>query len=103
MPDNSSAYIEDIASLEEMRAALLRFQSEAQDAVRNAQREITTALDGLQERLSYWQRQLSKRLDILAQARDQLARCQSLRGPHGERADCSASAAAVRQAERRVQ
>ncbi len=60
MPDNSSAYIEDIASLEEMRAALLRFQSEAQDAVRNAQREITAELNGFQERLHYWQRQLSK-------------------------------------------
>jgi multidrug efflux pump subunit AcrA (membrane-fusion protein) len=103
MPDNSSAYVEDIASLEEMRAALLRFQSEANDALRNAQREITAAHDQLQDRLHYWQRQLSKRQEALGQARDALARCLSLRGPHGERADCSAPAAAVRQAEQRVQ
>jgi len=103
MPDNSSVYIEDIASLEEMRAALLRFQSEANNAVKNAQREITAALDGLQERLHYWQRQLSKRQEACAQARDELARCLSLRGPHGERADCSVLAVAQRQAERKVQ
>jgi hypothetical protein len=103
MPDNSSAYVEDIASLEEMRAALLCFQSEANDALRNAQREITAAHDQLQDRLHYWQRQLSKRQEALGQARDALARCLSLRGPHGERADCSAPAAAVRQAEQRVQ
>jgi hypothetical protein len=103
MPDNSSAYIEDIASLEEMRAALLRFQSEAQDAVRNAQREITAALDEFQQRLHDWQRQLSKRLEGLAQAKNDLARCQSFCGPHGERADCSGLAVAVRQAEQKVQ
>src|SRR5438270_8834661 len=103
MPDNSSAYVEDIASLEEMRAALLRYQSEAHDALTKAQREITTALDGLQERLHYWQRQLRLRQEALGQARDALARCLSLCGPHGERADCSAPAAAVKQAERRVQ
>ncbi len=103
MPDNSSAYLEDIASLEEMRAALLRFQNDADNAVKSAQREITAALDGLQDRLHYWQRQLSKRQDALAQAKNELARCLSFRGPHGEGADCSAFAAAVRQAEQKVQ
>ena len=103
MPDNSSAYIEDIEFLEEMRAALLRFQSEAQDAIRNTQREITAALDQLQDRLHYWQRQLSKRQEVLAQAKNDLARCLSFRGPHGEGADCSGPAAAVRQAEQKVQ
>lgn len=103
MSDNSSAYIEDIASLEEMRAALLRFQSEASDALRNAQREVTAAHDQLQDRLHYWQRQLSKRQEVLALAKNDLDSCLSLRGPHGERADCSAHAAAFRQAERRVQ
>ena len=103
MPDNSSAHVEAIAILEEMRAALLRFQSEAHDAVTNAQREIIAALDGLQERLRYWQRQLRMRQETLAQAKNELNSCLSLRGPHGERADCSAQMAAVRQAERKVQ
>lgn len=103
MFNNSSAYVEDIASLEEMRAALLRYQSETHDALTKAQREITTALDGLQERLHYWQRQLRARQETLGQARDALARCLSLHGPHGERADCSAHAAVVKQAEQRVQ
>lgn len=103
MPDNSSAYVEDIASLEEMRSALLRFQSEADNAIRNAQREITATLDGLQERLHYWQHQLRMRQEALGQAREALATCLSLRGPNGERANCSGPEAAVRQAERRVQ
>lgn len=103
MSDKSSVNVGAISALEEMRASLLRFQSEAGSAVRNAQPEITAALNGLQERLHYWQHQLRARQDALAQARDALARCLSLRGPNGERADCSGPSAAVRQAERRVQ
>src|SRR5438270_3942011 len=99
MPDNSSVHVEAIAVLEEMRAALLRYQSEVHDALTKAQREIITALDGLHERLHYWQRQLRVRQETLGQARYALAKCLSLR----ERADCSAPAAAVKQAERRVQ
>jgi tetratricopeptide (TPR) repeat protein len=103
MPDNSSAHVEEIAILEEMRAALLRFQSEANEAVTNAQREIVAAIDGLQERLRYWQRQLRMRQETLAQAKNELNSCLNWRGPHGERADCSAQMAAVRQAERKLQ
>src|SRR2546421_8590367 len=98
MPDNSSVHVEAIAVLEEMRAALLRYQSEVHDALTKAQREIITALDGLHERLHYWQRQLRVRQEALGQARDALAKCLSLSGPNGERADCSAPAAAVKQA-----
>lgn len=103
MPDNSSAYVEALAALEEMRTALLRFQSEARSAVTSAQREITAAHDQLQEQLRYWQRQLGMRQETLAQARNELARCLSLRGPNGERANCSALETAARQAERKVQ
>lgn len=103
MPDNSSVHVEAIAVLQEMRAALLSYQNETHEAITKAQREITAALDGLQERLHHWQRQLRARQEALGQAKDALARCESIRGPRGERADCSGPAAAVRQAERRVQ
>jgi FtsZ-binding cell division protein ZapB len=103
MPDNSSVHVEAIAVLQEMRAALLRYQNETHEAITKAQREITAALDGLQERLHHWQRQLRVRQEALGQAKDALAKCESIRGPRGERANCSGPAAAVRQAERRVQ
>lgn len=103
MPDKSSVNVQAISALEEMRVALLRFQSEAQSAVTTAQPEITATLNGLQERLRYWQNQLRARQEALAQARDALARCLNFRGPNGERANCSAHEAAVRQAERKVQ
>jgi FtsZ-binding cell division protein ZapB len=103
MPDKSSVNVQAISALEEMRAALLRFQSEAQSAVTTAQPEITATLNWLQERLRYWQNQLRARQEALSQAKNALARCLSLRGPNGERADCSSLSAAVGQAERKVQ
>jgi hypothetical protein len=58
MPTNSSAHVQAIAALEDMRTALVRFQSETQSAVTTTTPEITATLDWLQERLRYWQREL---------------------------------------------
>jgi len=103
MPDNTSVYVAAIETLQELRTALLRFQSETHDAVKNAQPQITAALDWLQERLRYWQHQLRTRQAALEQAMAELSRCLSWRGPNGEGANCSGLAAAVRQAECKVQ
>jgi len=102
----SSAHVEAIEALEELRNALLRFKHEAQSALDVARMETNRTKEWLQERLFHWQKELHRRERILQDAQAALTRCQSkvYRDSEGRThvPDCSVEQAAVRRAKQLV-
>lgn len=73
----SSAHVEAISALEELRNALLRFKSEAQSALDAARMETKRTQEWLQERLYHWQKEVHRRERILQEAQAALRTCES--------------------------
>jgi hypothetical protein len=99
-----SANVLSIQAIEDLKAALARFGGEA---LNTAQLEIRRTLDWLTERLHYWQNEVRRRQQILAQVQAALARCRAcgMRDPKtGAYREplCTAEWEAVRQAEARL-
>ncbi len=103
------AHVQSIAALEELRGALLRFKSEAQNALNAAEIEVKRTRDWLQERLQSWQYELKRRRRALEEAQAALRACEAMAmaaaiASAGNAApDCSPFAAAVMRAKRRVE
>ncbi len=100
---SSSANVRSIAVLEELKAALMRFKSDARGSLETADAEINRARAWLQERLAYWQSELKRRRRQLEEAETALAGCLMLAAASAGYADCSPLEAAVMRAKRRVE
>ncbi|MBM3127944.1 MAG: hypothetical protein FJ009_04820 [Chloroflexi bacterium] len=94
----SSANVRAIHALDDFKAALARFGSEAQDALGAAAQEIQRTLDWLAERANHWRNEVRRRAEAVRQAEAALARCQACRPPR----DCSAYQNALLQARVRL-
>jgi hypothetical protein len=92
----SSANVKAIEALEAMRSALLKFKSDAAGSLYAMQAESRRAIEWLEERQRHWQKALQRRIEILQQARADLADCQSDGG------NCSRETAMVQRARRDV-
>lgn len=104
----TSANVKAIQALEELRTALMRFKSDTQRTLQVAEGEINRTKAWLQERLTYWQRELQRRQRELQEAQGALRTCQaqSYRDPETGRVyvpDCSREQAVVRQAQHQVE
>jgi hypothetical protein len=102
-----SANVLSVQALEDLKAALARFGGEAHEALNAAQLEIRRTLDWLAERLQYWQNEVRRRQQLLAQAQAALARCRAsgMRDPKTgayREPPCTAEWEAARQAEARL-
>jgi hypothetical protein len=104
---SSSANVQSIQALEDLKGALGRFSGEAQEALGAAEQEIRRTLDWLHERLNHWQNEVRRRQEEVRQAMDALRRCQasgySDRDGHYHAPDCSAYERALRQAQARLE
>lgn len=100
---SSSANVRSIAVLEELKAALMRFKSDARGSLETAEVEISRVRSWLQERLAYWQSELKRRRRQLEEAEAALAGCLMLAAASAGYADCSPLEAAVMRAKRRVE
>jgi len=100
---SSSANVLSIAALEELKAALMRFKSDARGSLETAEVEISRVRSWLQERLAYWQSELKRRRRQLQEAEAALAGCLMLAAASAGYADCSPLEAAVIRAKRRVE
>lgn len=74
-----SAHVLSIQALADLKAAFTRFGHETQEALNATDIELRRTLDWLQERLAYWQREVRRREQILAQAERALEACRSVR------------------------
>jgi len=72
-----SANITAIQALQDFSGALNRFKGEALEALNAAAQEIQRTFDWLTERLHYWQAEVRRREEILAQVRAELVRCRT--------------------------
>jgi len=71
----STARVTSIAALREFRLALAKYRSEAAAALIEAESDIQRTLVWLRhDRLSYWQRELRKRQELLARAKSDMYR-----------------------------
>src|SRR5712692_8024844 len=71
----SSANVQSIAALEDLRGALMRFKDEAQKALQAAEMEIQRTRAWLQDRLQYWQSELRRRRRAWEEAQAALEAC----------------------------
>src|SRR5690242_15008389 len=76
-----SARITSIESLKEFRTSLCRFGHDAKEAVCATELEIRRILDWLEEKLTYWQREVRIREEDVARAKAELIQRQ-----YGQRA-----------------
>lgn len=72
-----SANVLSIQALEDLRAAIKRFSSEAQESLNAAALEIRRTQDWLTERRAYWQREVQRRQEILRRVEAALAACRA--------------------------
>ena len=104
---SSTAHVQSIQALEELKGALGRYSGEAQEALGAAEQELRRTLDWLQERLNHWQNEVRRRQEEVRQAMDALRRCQasgySDRDGHYHAPDCRAYERALRQAQARLE
>ncbi|MCX7840843.1 MAG: hypothetical protein N2559_15520 [Anaerolineae bacterium] len=99
--------VQAIHALDDLRAALVRFASEAQSTLDAAQQEIQRTLDWLTERANYWRNEVTRREALVRQAEAALARCQASayydsRTGRSYVPDCSAYQTALLQARVRL-
>lgn len=74
---NRSARVESIDAVGAMRVALTRFQEEAGDALSSLEHQINRFLDWLEhDQLQYWQHQMRRASERVAEARANLERKQ---------------------------
>lgn len=74
---SASANVQSIQALDDLRAALGRFQEQAQEALAASEQEIRRTLDWLNERRNHWQSEVRRRQAAVAQAQAALSRCQA--------------------------
>jgi exonuclease III len=89
----------DIAALKEFSRALARYRHAQRDVVERGDYQIAATRASLEEKASQWR-------SLLAQRKADLADCQraaAMEAEAGGHADCSAQAAAVREAQERVE
>jgi exonuclease III len=89
----------DIAALKEFTRALARYRHAQRDVVERGDYQIAATRASLEEKASQWR-------SLLAQRQADLASCQraaAMEAEAGGHADCSAQAAAVREAQDRLE
>jgi hypothetical protein len=89
----------DIAALKEFTRALARYRHAQRDVVERGDYQLAATRASLEEKASQWR-------SLLAQRQADLAACQraaAMEAEAGGHADCSAQAAAVREAQDRVE
>jgi hypothetical protein len=103
---STSAHVQSIQALDELKGALGRFRGEAQEVLNAAEQEIRRTLDWLQERLNHWQNEVRRRQEEVRRAAAALARCRASgyvdRDGRYHAPDCSAYEHALHQAELRL-
>jgi len=73
----SPAHVTSVDALAALRAALLKFEAGARDAVTLLQLEVRRAVDWVeQDRRRYWPEQVKQASEQLVEARNELERCQ---------------------------
>lgn len=73
----SSANVRNIQALVDLKAALVRYKSDAQASLFAARQEIQREQDWLAERERYWQREVQRAEVFMRQTQAALARCQA--------------------------
>jgi len=101
-----SARVQSIRALEDLKGALSRFVSEAQEALQAAEQEIRRTEEWLQERLAHWRNEVQRRQEKVRRTEAALARCQAS-GYHDREGryhapDCSTYEHTLRQAQIRL-
>jgi len=105
----NQAKVLDPGIFDELKAALAKFESEAGDSVRSAERAIQETRDWLEERVGHWNSEINRRKQEVQRAQDALKRCQSSaqssdnQGKKEQKKDCSAETQAVVQAKRALE
>ena len=103
---SQGANVRAIQALEDLRAALIRFGPEAQDALRAMEQEIRRTQEFLAAVEARWRREVRQRKEIVRRASSALARCQAsgYRDQDGRyhRPDCRIQEEAVRRARRKL-
>jgi hypothetical protein len=69
-----AAHVTSIEALEQLRAALVKFGTDAQAALCAADLDIRRTLDGLEQQLKRWQTELRVRQEDVVRAKAELAR-----------------------------
>jgi len=102
-----AANVQSLQALDDLKASLARFAGEAQEVLSAAAQEIQRTLDWLTERHNYWQAEVRRRQQAVAQARLALATCETAASA-ASRSDvaatvvCAPFAEALRRAEARL-
>jgi hypothetical protein len=105
----NQAKVIDPGIFDELKAALTKFESEAGDSVRSAERAIQETRNWLEERFGYWSSEVNRRKRELEHAQDALKRCQSSaqssndKDKREQKKNCSAEAQAIMQAKRALE
>ena len=106
---NQSANVTSIDAVRTFRAALVKFEENARDAVICLELEIRRAVDWIEvDRRRYWPTQVKQASEELAQARNALERCQLKYGSeeapscYGQKKDCERAKQRLRYCEDQV-
>ncbi len=99
----SEASVLSIPALRDLRAALLKFQHEAQSSLELMRLEMQRVIAWIeQDRPAYWQNQVRRAFDQVAATRTALSTCQ-MRTVAGRRPSCIEEKQAYEKAKRRLQ
>ena len=97
-----AANVTSIDALRALRVAILQFEADARDAVTLLVLEVRKAVDWLEsDRTRYWPEECRKASEWVAEARNELARCQLTYGSE-QAPSCYAQKKALEQAKRRL-
>jgi hypothetical protein len=100
----SSANVNSIQAIADMKAALAVFVDQAGGALEEVDLEIRRMLDWvLNEQPPYWQRQIRECEERVTQARIDLQRCRMFRATDDHVPDCAEQKVALRKAELRLE
>lgn len=103
---SNQANLRDVQALEDLRASLKRFHSEAQESLNAAMQESRRELDHLAERQQHWQNEMRRRSENLQRAKSAFTACQASgyrdRDGYYHQPDCRKQEAALDQAQREL-
>ncbi|HEV3003212.1 MAG TPA: hypothetical protein VGX78_02080 [Pirellulales bacterium] len=100
---NGQANVHSVAALEEFKAALVKFVTEAREALSGTDMQVRRGLDWFQhDLLKHWQSEHRKREDAVVNARVDLERCRMQK--FGDRTpDCTDQRVALKKAQARLE
>ncbi len=100
---NGQAGVHSIAALEEFKAALIKFETEAREALSVSDMSVRRGLDWFQnDLLKHWQSEVRRREDQVGHAKSDLERCRMQK--FGDRTpDCTDQRVALKKAQARLE